>query len=172
MSSNPVPIPISDPIARPPRKEYVEKRQKDPQEGMVTQPWIDFFTDQEQLTGQAPSRVASANLTTQSASIGATDLTGGSISAGLYRITYYMEITQAAGVSSSITVSFDWSSGGVAKTFPGTAETGNTTTTYQSGIFMIRSDNLSPVRYSTTYVSVGAPVMEYSLDVLLEVLPQ
>ena len=166
---NPVPIPISDAIARPPRKEYLERKAKDPQEGMVTQPWVDFFTDQEQLGSLAPSRVVEVDLTAQDASIAATDMTGGTLPGGWYRLTYYFRITTAASVSSSLQLTIDWNEGGVTPSFTGVAETGNTTTTYQTGTLFFPVTNLSAVRYSTTYASVGTP-MDYLLHLNLEAI--
>jgi hypothetical protein len=165
---NPVPIPLSDPIARPPRKEYVERKQRDPQEGQITQPWVDYFTDQGQTQTLAPTRQATVELTGQSASIGATDLTGGTFSAGLYRVTYYARVTQAATTSSSLTVTLDWNEGGVTPSFSGAAMTGNTTTTVQSETQLVEIANLSAIRYSTTYASVGFTVMLYKLSVVVE----
>jgi hypothetical protein len=108
------------------------------------------------------------SLTNQSASIGATDFSGGGLSAGLYRLTYYTRITQAATTSSSLTVTLDWQDGGVAPSISGAAITGNTTTTIQSNTVLVRIDGSSPVRYSTTYSSVGATPMKHSLYITLE----
>jgi len=161
------PIPLSDAIARPARREYTERRQPDPLEGLITRPWQDWFSNLLRVISAVSTSVRSVSPSDQSASIGATDLAGGAINAGLYRITYYARITQAATVSSSLTVTFDWPDGGVVPTFSGAAITGNTTTTYQTGTLMVRASG-APIRYATTYASVGGTPMKYRLDVVLE----
>lgn len=170
--ANQVPIPAQDPIARTPREKFRQRNERDPQDGLVTDPWRDYFTQMGLGQSQSSSRVGQpVQLSTQSASIGATDFSGGTLAGGLYRINYYVRVTQAASVSSSITVSFDWSDGGVAITYPGTAEAGNTTATYHSDTFPIHVDSLSPIRYSTTYASVGGTPMQYQLFCVLEAMP-
>jgi len=170
-TQNVVPIPLQDPIAQPARIEFVKRGQKDPKEGTVTQAWLDWFTSQSDSLSASSTRINTVPLTTQFAAIAPTDFSGANLSAGLYRISYYARITQAAGVNSSLTVTFDWTDGGVSPSFSGAAITGNTTTTFQSATFPIHIDSLSPVRYSTAYVSVGAPVMQYALYIFLETMP-
>jgi len=165
---NQVPIPLSDPIARPKRAQY--GKGVDPQEGHLTDAWTAWFTQLTQTTEGSPQRVASVTLTAQAASIGATDMSTGALSAGLYRISYYARITQAATTSSSLTVTLDWTDGGVSPSFSGAAMTANTVTTFQSETKIIKVDALSPIRYSTTYASVGATPMQYALRVVLEEL--
>lgn len=166
--SNPVPIPISDAISRPRRDEFARRNQRDPQEGMVTQPWIDYFTDQGLAVSEAARLQTTVTLTAQGASVAATDMTDGTFSAGFYRVSYYARITQAATTSSSLTVTIDWTEGGVSPSFSGAAMTGNTVTTVQSETQMLYIDALSPIRYSTAYASVGGTPMQYSLRLVLE----
>ena len=165
-----IPPPISDPIARPKRPNFKDGR--DPQEGLVGKVWGEYFLQTAQASEAVPARAGtSIVITSQSAAVSPTDFSGGSLRAGLYRINYYARITTAASVSSSLTVTFDWTDGGVACSFSGAAMTGNTTSTVQSGVYVIRIDGLSPVRYSTAYVSNAAGEMRYSLSVVLEALP-
>ena len=107
-------------------------------------------------------------LTDQSASLPVTSIPSGSLPAGLYRVSYYARITQAASVSSSLTVTIAWTESAIALTLSGAAMTGNTTTTVQSGSAVIRIDAPGPVSYSTTYASAGGTPMKYRLDVTLE----
>ena len=162
------PIPAQDRIALGKRPQYQDR--PDPQEGKISEPWNDFMTRLTTVVGQSPNRLNSVYLTEQDASIAGTDMSGGNLSAGLYRLTYYFRITQAAGTSSSLAVAFAWADGGVACVLAGAAETGNATSSVQSGTIMVRIDAGSPVNYATTYASVGAPVMEYALDVTLELV--
>ena len=164
-----VPMPISDPIANPRRPDYARSGRPDPIEGRVTQPWADYLNQQRDMLSTAANRIAIVTLTDQGAAIAAVDFSGGRLSGGVYRITYIARITQAASVSSSLTVTFDWTVGGLTPTFSGPAITGNTTTTIQGNeALTIRIDGTSPIRYSTAYASVGATPMKYSLDIVLE----
>ena len=100
--------------------------------------------------------------------IPATDITDGGLDGGLYRVSYYARITSPRHGHSSLQVSFDWIDGGVVQTFGGGAIMGNLTTNYQSETRLIHVDPLSPVRYSTAYVSIGATSMQYALYFTLE----
>jgi hypothetical protein len=62
----------------------------------------------------------------------------------------------------------DWPDGGVSCTHTGAAITGNTTATYQEDVITMDVDSSGPIRYSTTYASVGAPTMQYKLVVSCE----
>jgi hypothetical protein len=158
------PMPLDDAIASPAR--WTNK--PDPQSGKLTSAWVEFFS---RLTGNVqanPTRVGSASVTGQYASISPTDLSNGTFGAGLYRISYYVRITQAAAVSSSITISLDWTDSGVACAYSGPALTSNATNASQSNSQLIVIDTSSPVRYSTTYASSGAPFMKYRLSVTIE----
>ncbi len=166
MSTNPVPMPAQDPIANPRREQY--KDRKDPHEGLVTQSWLEWLTDLNATIVSAPSTMEVVSLTAQVATIGATDIAGSLQTGGIYRLSYYTRITTAGGVSSSLTIGLDWTDAGQAVTFTGAAMVANTVTTYQSGTQLIVVDSLSPIRYSTTYASVGVPAMAYKLSVILE----
>lgn len=104
----------------------------------------------------------------QTASIGTTALVA-SAAAGLYRVSWFFRITTAASVSSSLLVTIAGTDGGISYTQAGAAVTGNTTATVQSGSFLVRADQASPISYSTTYASVGTP-MSYSLSLTVEAL--
>lgn len=164
---NNTPIPINDPIARVPREQFRPPGRRDPLEGMLTDTWQIYFDQQSQVLQNAPARVATVEVEQQSASIGATDISGGVLNAGLYQVQYYARITLPNGISSSLTVTIDWTDGGVAQSFSGAAMTGNTTTTWQDRTLFFRIDALSPIRYSTTYATGAGAPMEYRLDVAL-----
>lgn len=160
------PIPLNDPIAKQPRAGFEGRR--DPQAGRLTSTWVDYFGRLTQAVSANPTRLNHVRLSAQVASVAATDFSGGGLNDGLFRLTYYARITQAAGTSSSLTVTFSWTEGGVSLALAGTAMTGNLTTTVQSGSVTVRVDSASPVRYATTYASSGSPVMQYGLDVVIE----
>ena len=161
------PIPLQDPIARARRAGFGDK--PDPQEGVITDPWADWLTRLAGTVNIAPSRLGSVAVGGQTASISATDFSGGSLNAGLYRVSYYAQITQAAGVSSSLTITLTWTAVGVSQSEAFAAITGNTTSTHSAAPndFFFYADG-SPVKYATTYASVGAPVMSYLLYLSLE----
>lgn len=164
------PIPISDPIARAKRRDRFTEKQDDPLEGTMSDAWVDYISRLVQTVQSSSTRINSASLIDQSASISATDMSGGGLKTGLYRVTYHARITKAAGVSSSLQVTLSWTDGGIAQSQSGAAITGNTTATLQSGTFLIHIDTASPVRYATTYASNPAATMTYRLDVILEII--
>lgn len=164
------PIPIDDPIALPKRRDRFSERQDDPLEGILSPPWVDYISRLALTVQNTATRLTTVTLATQSAAIGATDIGSGSLNAGLYGVSYYARITQAAGVSSSLEVGFSWTDGGIACQVTDPAITGNTVDTSFSDFFTIRIDSASPVRYFTNYATVGVPSMQYHLDVILTVI--
>jgi hypothetical protein len=169
MSTLPVPIPLYDPIALPKRPQF-KPWQKDPQEGLLTDTWQKFFQYQSDVVNTNPSRVAIVTLENQGATIGATAFPLLTVVGGLYRVTYYTRVTRAATVSSSLTVTVNFTDA-LAQTWNGAAMTGNTLTTWQTGTIMVYTDQGSPFTYATTYASVGATSMLYSLRMTVEQLP-
>lgn len=165
-------MPVQDPITIPDRRlsGLLDKPGSEPDNlaWLIGPAWVDFMTRVTNVLNKVPVRINSVQLVNQNATISPTDFSGGTLNAGLYRVTYYARITQAAGVSSSLTVTLDWTDGGVSQSFSGAAITGNTTQTYQTDSLLIRSDQISPVRYSTTYASAGVPEMRFSLFVSIE----
>jgi hypothetical protein len=139
-----------------------------PASGFVDLPWILWFQEWQSRLLASPERLASMTLTGQAASIASSPISTGILAAGLYRLSYYARVTQAATVSSSLTVTFGWTDGGVTCTASGAAMVGNTTATAQSGAFVVHADQAAALTYSTTYASVGGVSMEYQLTVLVE----
>ena len=135
----------------------------------VNDTWMKYLQTQTDAIAKSPSRMTTVSLPVQSANVVTTSLVG-DVQGGLYRLTYYARITQAATTSSSLIVSFAFTESGVSLSFDGTAITGNTPTTVGSESFMIRVDQTSPITYATTYASVGATTMQYRLDLSIESL--
>jgi hypothetical protein len=162
---NDAPIPLYDAIARPKRKEFGKR--DDPLEGHLTRPWVDYFNKLVQTVETSPSRISVVELTDQTTTIGATDMSGGGLSSGLYRVTWRARITQAASVSSSLTVTIDYVDDGLALSFSGAGITGNSITSWQSESKLLKIDHTTPVRYSTQYIYVGT-AGKYELRVVLE----
>lgn len=169
MSLNAVPLPLSEPVVRPRDwKNFPDPKRVDPKEGTVTLRWAEYLTRQADIGVQSPRRMFSVDLRDQDASLGATELTDGALAAGVYRVSFYATVVQAATVSSSLTVTLDHTDRGASKAVTSAAMTGNTLGTMLSGTALIRVDVNSPVRYSTTYGSVGATALLYDLIVVLE----
>lgn len=167
---NNAPLPMTDPIARPRRRDEFKPSQKDPLEGLLSDAWADYLSRLAQNVQASATRVSSSSPVNQAGSIAATDVSGGALKAGLYRLSYYARITQAATVSSSLDVTISWTDGGVAQSQTGASITGNTVTTFQSVTLFFHSDASAPISFSTVYTSVGATPMQYRLDVTLEVI--
>lgn len=164
------PLPTSDAITRPPRTDLPEGV-TDQLAGTLTDTWIEYFQRLVAQVTASPFVKNQVSVANGNASIGATDFSTGGLGAGLFRITYYAAIVQAASTSSSLTVTFSWTDRSVAKALAGSAITGNTTATVQTGSLMVRIDSNTPIRYATTYASVGGTPMNYDLRITLEQMP-
>lgn len=133
--------------------------------------WLTWFVTMRRLLNACARVIATVSLTTQGASIGATALPTGTLKPGLYRVSYYARISRAATTSSSLTVTVGFTHGGVACTIAGSAMTGNTTATVQTGTMLVKVDQNTSLTYATTYASVGGTSMQYALDVIAELIP-
>jgi hypothetical protein len=141
--------------------------------GRVNAPsWIAYFTDRDaRVQVTTPQAAAVPTTGPLTAAIGLTPFQLGTISAGLYRVTWYARITTAATGSSSLTIHITATDGGVTTTQSGPALTGNTTSTVQSGMLLVRADAATAISYSTDYISVGATAMAYRLDLVIDQVP-
>ncbi len=116
----------------------------------------------------APQILTTVPLQAQHATIGATAIPLGSVTAGLFRVSYYARITSPDGVGSSLTVTLSWTESAVALSLSGAAMTGDTTTTVQSGTVLIQGDAAAAISYATTYASTTPAKMQYRLTVVVE----
>lgn len=131
--------------------------------------WVDWFAALTLRTETNPQRLQTVELSQQSTSLGTTAIPLKVLTKGLYRLSYYVRITRAASTSSSVTVTLSWTDGSISCAFSTpTAITGNTTSTVRGDIILVRCDQASPITYATTYASVGATTMQYSLDIVVE----
>ena len=135
---------------------------------LLTRPWVAWLTELVQKVDNDPTIVSSVSLTGKSASISATTFTRALSAAGVYRIGYFARITTAASTSGSLTVTIGGVNGGVTCSLAGSAITGNTTTTVQSGNVYLQSDASTNLTYTTTYASSGGTAMVYSLWMTVE----
>ena len=135
--------------------------------GRVTQAMRYWLLSLADRINGSPSIVATVTASTQAASIGTTSFAILQVQPGVYRLSMAARISRAATTSSSLTVTFGWTAT-VACTTSSAAITGNTTATTGSLTYLVRVDEATAITYATTYVSVGAVTMQYSLDVLCE----
>ena len=134
--------------------------------GLVADIWNRWFQEISKRLANALWVVSGTALTAQGATIAPTVFSE-PIPAGLYRVEYYMRVTQAASVSSSATFTVNWTDGAAAQTYSWAAMTGNTTTTAQSAATLVHADSGSQVGYAVTYASSGATPMLFRLDAVL-----
>lgn len=153
MATNPPPLPLDTPLVETDRQ--------------INWFWAQYLTVRDALIQQAATIIVDTALSAQAASIAATSLAVGS-TASLYRVNSLARITRAAGTSSSLIVTIAWTEGGVALTKAYAALVANTTSTYLSEVLPIRVDANTSVTYATTYASVGAPTMQYRLEIAVE----
>lgn len=151
-------------VALAPAPEYAVTQ---PLTGRLTQLmryWLLSLADRLNATAEV---LASATLTTQSASVSTTNFSLITVLPGLYRLSMAARVTTAATTSSSLTVTFGWTQA-VACTTSSVAMTGNTTATTSTFSVLVRVDQNSAITYATTYASSGATPMVYRLDVTCE----
>ena len=138
--------------------------------GLIASAWDNWFSALMERLNDAGEVLVFKTLTTQAASIATTPFAMPSLAPGLYRVTLYARITQAATTSSSLTVTIGHTDGGVSCTQSGAAITGNTTATVGSGSVIVRIDQATAITFATTYASVGGTPMQYRLDMAVEQL--
>lgn len=133
--------------------------------------WDQYFRSQQRAVQATAQRLKRVTLAGKSASIAPTVIPVSAIAPGLYRVTVYFRLTQAATVNSSLTVNIAHTDGTVACQFPGTAFVGNVTNRPQSFSVMLRSDQATSISFEVIYASVGAQPMLFDLELVLEALP-
>ncbi|MDA1095305.1 MAG: hypothetical protein O3A25_18895 [Acidobacteria bacterium] len=136
-------------------------------DGFIERTWQVWFRNVRTDIDSAPLNIATKALTAQAATISTTALPL-DLTAGIYRVSYYARITQAATTNSSLTVTLAWTETAVALSQGFTAMTGNTTTTQQNGTVMVVADANTSLTYATVYSSTGATPMQYRLTVVAE----
>jgi len=140
-------------------------------DGSLTKVWAEYLAELARGDAQSVKAVSGAvNLTAQAAAVSSTAIPIQTVYTALYRVSYYARITQAATTNSSLTVTVGWTESSVALSDSGAAITGNTTTTVQSGSFLLLTDGGSDITYSTAYSSTGATAMQYRLRLVVELV--
>lgn len=155
---------MAETISTPPLfTEIVDKNRR------ITSRWYEWLIDAVVArVNQGAQLLATVSLANQTAAVTVTSFAVGTLSAGLYRLTWYLRIMTPDGVSSSVTVSLGYTDGAVPITLSGVPVTGDTTTTVQSLSTLIHVDQAAPITYRTTYASNTPNKMAYRLDLIVE----
>lgn len=95
----------------------------------------------------------------------------GTLPGGQYRVGWFLQIITPDGAASSATVTIGFTSSGQALTAPGTAVTGDTTSTFQTTTTgPLDVDAGAPITFSVAYTSTTPNKMKYKLILVLEKL--
>ncbi|HET8644056.1 MAG TPA: hypothetical protein VFO85_01130 [Vicinamibacteria bacterium] len=162
--TNNAPAPINDPISLPRRKGYSDEN-PDPQEGMLSKAWQDYYAHQTGLQEQFPARVRTVELKDQNASVSATDFSGGTLTAGWYRVNYNLRVMGSVPAD-TVQVVIDWQDENNTRSRVGEVVDMGFDTESDEQTLMIRVAHLTPVRYTVNYV--GAGISTWGLDIVLE----
>lgn len=132
---------------------------------LVTPRWRTWLLYLREAVDLTPISVPVPPRLNQAASIPATAMDGGSLGAGLYAISWYLEVVTTQPVS-SVQVTINWVSLGVAKTYQAPVVDGSVANAVQvNQRLLIYSDAASPITYTLAYV--GA-TMVYSFRPVLQ----
>lgn len=159
-------MPAAGPLLEP---APVKTPVSDKTSGLMTGAWLDWLT--LRLVGRVETQAVVSSVvskTSQTASLGTTSVVA--IASGVYRISVYVRVVVADGVSSSINFSILFTDGAVSVTLtPVAAATGNTTATVLAWTGIVRADDASTISFTTAYVSGGGgPKMAYDVEVVAE----
>lgn len=154
------PAPISTPISDYDRLGKMT--------GYVPVPWSDYFNGVDAQLAGSYAVLDHQQVPSGSTSLPSTPIAADVLAEGLYRVSYYLVVLQAATTSSSVSVTIGWRDRGVTRQQTSPALNLNTTQQAFSNVFMVRIDYATAPTYSVTYASVGAQPMLYGLDVLFE----
>lgn len=153
-------------LPKVPDEPFVDKR------GVIVSNWlkwiVNIFT---RVYSFGVSQTAAVALVGQAASVGSTPLSLGDPLATRYRVGVYAKLTEAAGATSSLQVSLNWTdpTDGTPMQWDSPTLTGNVLT---DAIQVDVPVDANQITYSTTYSSTGVPVGAYKLTVTAEALPR
>ena len=132
---------------------------------------IDWWLEQQRRVEDGPEQLGTVSLSAQSADIAATPVPMPDLTAGMYRVSYYVRVTRAGSVSGEIQIQIGWTDGTIALTSAGTNLTANTTSTFeQRTLFLAVAANVS-ITYEAIYNDGGGTAMQYKLEIVVEKLP-
>lgn len=138
-----------------------------------TAAWHPFLMSLQTRVESSPERLTILDTGELDASVATTPLQLPALASGLYRISVYARITQAATTNSSLIVTLSHTDGGASPSKSTTAMTGNTTaTTNDPFVHLVHIDASTSINYATTYASTGATVMKYRAFIVVEAVPE
>ena len=147
---NKFPMPIQDPIAKPKRPEYGPK-QADPQEGLLGDSWADYMNALQGLQEATPTRIVTLSLGDQGTAITPVDMTDGTLTQGIYRVSYYLCVVDASGVGTQLDVKFSWLDRSISRTWVSVKIDPTVITDFTADSFLLRIDALSPLTYEVEF---------------------
>lgn len=137
-------------------------------DGSLNTDWLNWFFSLAGRVDASPQALSPIHLVNQQAAIVARPFTLGVVGAAVYRVTWYVRVTQAASVSSALQVRVDFTDGGVPCFNQGDPVVGNTTASGESNECYVRADAVTAVTFSMSYASVGGVPMQFRLDMAIE----
>jgi hypothetical protein len=153
-------------------KDIVQARHGRPlPELILSKTYRDFLSavgDELDRTAQNVAFRSTVNLSQQAASIPTTPMTLGALPAGLYRVSYYLRVTQAASLASAAQVTLSWTEQGVPLTLAGEALDANDVSAVRVGTILVMIDANTAIGYAVDYTSDGATPAQYRLRIVVE----
>lgn len=157
-------------LSPPPAQTVLCEPSVDPRtQGLyISATWYRWLVSLIQQASNVAIVKATVNLTGQSAAITTTAALAALPAAGLFRLTWLLQVTTPALTSSAAQVMLTWSSGGNTVTKTGINVNGNTLSTYETNTILIAADGLTDIDYAVSYASNLANTMKYRFALLIE----
>lgn len=141
---------------------------KSPRTWVFTWELIQYFLQRQTQIDTSPQALRRVSLTNQQASIALKPIPLPSLAAGLYRITSFLHVTQAADTSSHATLSIGFTASGATCSVSGAVMNGNTVTTVQTNTWLLKIDGATALTYQIDYASAAVTPMTFDLELLVE----
>jgi hypothetical protein len=134
---------------------------------LVTPRWRRWLLLVWQALSNAQRSIPIAPQLDQNASLPTTSMDGGTLSAGLYAVSWYLRRTVDDGVSSSAQVAIGWVDG-TTQTYTAPAITEAGSALQVNEVITIYSAAASPITYTVTYASNTPGGMHYDFRPVLQ----
>lgn len=145
----------------------LETRIVDPKTGAITVFFRERWESLRSGVASVPTLSTGYSASNQSAAIaGAVLFT--TLSAGLYRVSYYIRKTVADGVSSSVGFVFHWTESGLPLSLTDTVLATDTTGAVKVGEALLEVDASVNLTFDTSYASNTPAKMRYRIEVRVE----
>ena len=138
--------------------------------GLVSDRWRIWLRNLRSDVNLSTNRLAAVILDGQTASLALTPFDTDTLPEGQYRVSWFIHITTAGSVSSSLAVSVSVTHKTFVCSRTSTALTTNLTSSIDQNDWTFSIDPGSPISYSTTYAANAANSMAYSIALILEQL--